>query len=481
MTYFKNLPSIIWLSFLLFFLLQIGNWGPLFDQDEAAYAGFAKQMLKTGDYFTQQFPFSEPHRKPPLHIWFTALSFHIFGINEFVLRIFPTLWITLTCVFTYLITKQIFDEKTALRSFFILATTLYFPLNGKISLVDSLLTFTETLGFYALVMLTAPDKKKSNLYIALFWFSISLGTLVKGPPILIYLGGICFVFLLHKRTRNLIFDLKPWFFLPIALLPLFLWGYIAWQKTNGELIRWMIDWYVLRRATDPVFGQSGPPGVYLVLFFITLLPWSIYLPLVGKKIWTETKNIVLFYKGKVESININYMLIVSGLIFGWVFYEFMSSKLPSYPLAAYPILSLLIANASLSIQNQKLYHWLTKIAILQFVFVNIIFSIYFNTLKTDTKRIAGEWNQILSENDHIYAVKNFGLPSLPFYLNAQIIESKGIEFSHSYKKDSILLIDEENFQLLNALGIKMDMIATKQKIWEYDRNKNIFLMLVKIK
>ncbi len=45
---------------------------PLWDQDEAAYAGFAHQMLATGDWRLPGFAWSEVHRKPPLHFWLIA-------------------------------------------------------------------------------------------------------------------------------------------------------------------------------------------------------------------------------------------------------------------------------------------------------------------------------------------------------------------------------------------------------------------------
>ena len=58
----------------------------LWDQDEAAYAGFAKRMIETHNYIVPDFTWSEPHRKPPLHFWLIALSYKIFGVNTFALR-----------------------------------------------------------------------------------------------------------------------------------------------------------------------------------------------------------------------------------------------------------------------------------------------------------------------------------------------------------------------------------------------------------
>ena len=73
---------------LTFIWLFGNNWVSFWDQDEAAYAGFAKTMIETGNWLQPDFMWSEVHRKPPLHFWNIALSYKIFGINLLVLKIF---------------------------------------------------------------------------------------------------------------------------------------------------------------------------------------------------------------------------------------------------------------------------------------------------------------------------------------------------------------------------------------------------------
>ncbi len=481
MNFLNQIPRIYFIAVCFFLFLLIGNDSPLYDQDEAAYAGFAKRMLVTQDFITQSFPFSEPHRKPPLHLWVSAFSFNLFGVSEFSLRIFPALWIALTCLFTFKIAKHIFSENVGEWSFLILATSLYFPLNGKIALVDGLLTFTQTLGFYALVKLAIPKDNRSSFWILLFWISVSLGALTKGPPILIFLGGICFICLFFSQTRPRVLQLRPWFFLPLALVPLFYWGYLAWQKTNGEMIRWMIDWYVLRRATDPVFGQSGPPGTYLLLFFITFFPWSIFLPYSAKHIWNNTKEIIAHLKDKKLSIDSSWILLLGGLIFGWIFYEILMSKLPSYPLAAYPILSTLIAYSISKTESPNLKKWILAIAILQTFVIHIFLAKYLNAKRSDTKILAESWNAMVPSHEPFYVLKNYALPSLAFYLDREISTKDSVQDYTNLKSDSYLAIDRDLYLLLSSLGLKAEILVPEKPVYEYDRNKTIELMLVKTK
>lgn len=283
----RNKYFFISLVLLLIFLL-FGNNSYLYDQDEAVYAGFSRVMLEKNDFITMEFPFSSPHRKPPLHFWLTSFMFSVFGESEFVLRLLPSLWIFLTCWLTFILARKILNEETAKLAFFILAFSLYFPLNGKIALVDSLLTFLQVWSFSLLYFYFFEDNQKVLYFL---WVPLALGALTKGPPIYIFTVGILFLCSLHTYFRKKILSLKLFLNLCISFVPLFIWGYLAWKKTNGELILRMIDWYVLRCATNPVFGQYGPPGVYLLLFFITFFPWSIYIPNLLKNFYFQNKSL----------------------------------------------------------------------------------------------------------------------------------------------------------------------------------------------
>ena len=80
-----------WYIFLFIIVILImNNWSiPLWDQDEAAYAGFGYIMNESGNWLVPNFMYSDVHRKPPLHFWNIALSYKLFGYNEFAVR-FPS-------------------------------------------------------------------------------------------------------------------------------------------------------------------------------------------------------------------------------------------------------------------------------------------------------------------------------------------------------------------------------------------------------
>ena len=324
----KYFPFILFAVLLL--ILLINNWSlTLIDQDEAAYAGFGKNMLEQGNLLIPNFTWSEVHRKPPLLFWLITFSYKIFGINEFALRLPVTIAIFLVYLLVYFQGKYFFGKETASLATIILGTSLFIPTLGKFAYTDGLLLLFHTLAGFSLLHII---KNKSYKWVAVFWFAFAMGLLTKGPPIMIFTGFmVILLFIFHKKRWNLII-IHPWFGLPIAFLPLFFWGYQAWQIDNGEFIKWMLDWYILERVNNSVFGQTGPPGYFLATFLVFFIPYLCFIPSAIGNSFKALKN-----------RNKEFLILLAWLASGWLFYEFLPSKLPTYVIASYPALALIIA------------------------------------------------------------------------------------------------------------------------------------------
>ena len=76
---------LVLLASALFFL-GLGTPG-LFDADEPAYAGAAREMLERGDWVTPYFNGQPRFDKPILFYWLILLSYRVFGITEFAVRV----------------------------------------------------------------------------------------------------------------------------------------------------------------------------------------------------------------------------------------------------------------------------------------------------------------------------------------------------------------------------------------------------------
>ena len=327
----------------------------LWDEDEAAYAGFAQQMVATGDWVNPNYPQSVIHRKTPLHFWAIAGSYELFGQNEFAVRFSSALAIFLTCLLVYWGTRNWLGQTVAERAAVILATTIQLPLMGKIAFTDATLLLFETAAMLGLVRYLYQPHWCWNV---LLWGSMALGILTKGPPIVVLVGGTWLLLaIFHPKRKNLI-GTHPWFWAWLALLPFAYWAYLSyqqdyalWSSSNSSLpfVQWwnqvasdgrkiyllpfLWDWYVLKRVGGAVLGQTGFLGYHLVILTVAFLTWLPFWPSTLKALGRR-----LIRKGASESL-----VLVLWLVMGWFFWELMSSKLPSYALAAQPALALLMA------------------------------------------------------------------------------------------------------------------------------------------
>ncbi|MDX1685295.1 MAG: glycosyltransferase family 39 protein [Saprospiraceae bacterium] len=354
----------IWIPFsaiiLLFF---INNWAiPLWNADEAAYAGISLEMLRSGDFLNQDFFWSNIHRKPPLHFWITALSMTIFGVNEWAVRFFSSVFILISGWYIFIWVTHLYKQEIGVICALIFCTNFLCLVLGKIAFTDATLMVAYIIGGISLY--NVHSGQRSSLKIISFWAAIAFGLLVKGPQIIIPFGTLVLLMTVLPMDRKIILKLKPWFYLPLSLVPLFIWGYFSWQTDDGEFVKWLLDWYILRRA-EGVLGQTGPPGYYLVVLIAVFLFYFV-------GFWGVLRKIV---RRNFKLRSIEGFLILWALS-AWLPYEFIPSKLPHYIAGAIPPLSIL-TGLSLYFIDERTWKstWLRFGVFLQFVLWGIVASV----------------------------------------------------------------------------------------------------------
>ena len=327
---------------LIAFLLLVNNHSiPLWDQDESAYAGFGYEMKTTGNWLVPDFMYSDVHRKPPLHFWNITLSYYLFGYNEFAVRFSSFLAILGTFLLLYFQGRKFVAEPVAYQSLWVLAGSFLVTSLAKVAVTDATVLFFSTLcAFAALNVLKSPSKH----WIFIYWLGIAFGALTKGPPVIAFTGIFTVLLMIFHKNRWNLLKLHPWFFMPIALLPAVVWGYLTYLNDGGIFLQWMYEWYILKRIDGQVFGQTGPIGTHLLgimaffALFIRFIPLAIF-------------NGV---KGAIQK-NESYLLVVLWWVAGWFFYEFSPSKLPAYVIAAHIPFALLIAFEMQKLKERNIF------------------------------------------------------------------------------------------------------------------------------
>lgn len=114
-------------------LLLLGAY-PLMDTTEVRYAEIARKMLELNDWITPWFGYEVPFwGKPPLSFWVTALSFKLFGINEFAAR-FPH-YLCGVCIVWFVwrwAAAHVSGREAAYASILLTGSLLYFVSSGLV-------------------------------------------------------------------------------------------------------------------------------------------------------------------------------------------------------------------------------------------------------------------------------------------------------------------------------------------------------------
>lgn len=222
---------ILFLILLLAFFLRIikvGSFPPLYT-DEASFGYNAYSILKTGrDEYGQFLPVvlrSFGDYKPALSSYLSIPFVSLFGLNELSTRLPSVILGTLTVLFTYLLTKEIFNKSTiryplsAISSFLLAISPWHIHLTRMTMLVGIELFFT-TAGIY--FFLKGTRTKSYFLLLSAVFFSLGFyayyGVRLTMPLILVLL------FILYRRelVRRKKAVFQAGLLALLILLPLFL-------------------------------------------------------------------------------------------------------------------------------------------------------------------------------------------------------------------------------------------------------------------
>jgi 4-amino-4-deoxy-L-arabinose transferase-like glycosyltransferase len=252
---------------LLMFGTSLGL-GSLYDWDEAWYGQVAKEILRTGDWVTLQWRGAPFFDKPPLAIWFIALSFEVFGASEWAARL-PAALCAAACVpALFWIGRMVFErERPALLSALVLLTTLPFVKAGRMAMLDGPLALAFTLGVAAFLA----ARRDARWGIG-FGLALAAVWMIKGP-VAILLALVCIAFACLER-RAYAWG-SPWLLLGLLLGTACVtpWYAAQWQRYGMEFVQNHLGVHVLGRASAAMDGHVGGPWFYLLQLAVQDHPW----------------------------------------------------------------------------------------------------------------------------------------------------------------------------------------------------------------
>jgi len=247
--------------------------------DEPLYAVRAEAMVRFGDWLDQtphsiEGLYSSLH--PPLYVWFTAIAYRLFGINEFSTRLFSALFGAGTIFFVYLIGKQIYNRETGFIAALFLGLNPFYTFWTRQGQLDATLTFFITLSFFFICHL-ASNTRHAWLWVTLSGTAIGFALMTKlfvaiVVPVIWLLTSIISYQAHIKRTLWHVLLITA-----VAVLIALPWHLmITVRHGNGDVLFFLNQSAMIQRTFFGIEGNVKELGwLYYVNQLIVVIPYAL--------------------------------------------------------------------------------------------------------------------------------------------------------------------------------------------------------------
>ncbi len=330
----KSRPAIILLVFagFLFFVYAAVTIPVLNVWDERFHALVAKNLMKhplmptlyDQELLKLPYGWAQSHiwvHKQPLFLWQAALSYRLFGVNEFAFRLPGILLCTVLIYAAYRTGKLLRNSNAGYYTAFLIATSLYVEqlISGFAPIDQNDLVFMAyiSLSIWAIVEYLFSKKFYWVILTGLF---AGFALLTKeAVGLLVYL--IWFVYALLKYKMS-IKEYRPIIISVIISLLIF----IPWQVYIFNLypVEAKTEFqFNMHHFTQVIDGQEGPFSFhfkFMGLIFGSLVPFVIIPAL-----------IIFYLKSSEKKLG---LAIIFSLLFIYIFFSFAKTKMQSFTTVA---------------------------------------------------------------------------------------------------------------------------------------------------
>src|SRR5713101_3924926 len=329
----QTVAGLLLLCFLLYFwdLGQI----PFYNYEESKEALVVWEMVNGGGWILPLRNGTELPLKPPLFHWCGALIASIGGrVNEFAVRLPSAFSATATVLLTFFFGRALWNWRVGLLAALILATSPEWMRWAVTARSDMIMTFFLTAACMTFFHLWQEGATRQRT-IYLFYLSIGLATLAKGPLGLI-LPGLVVLFSLGV-TRELSFLRRMRLAegaVIVFVVALSWYGLALWQRGSEFFQRQVLDENVFRFLDNPQGGPSRDHGLfyYVPTLCVGMLPWSLFFPAL----------VHFLFRSRAELRERKLLYPLVWCLTGLIFFSLASGKRSNYLLPLYPAVALLL-------------------------------------------------------------------------------------------------------------------------------------------
>jgi len=330
----------VWLIVLLGLSLNLsGTWLlPLIDRDEPRFAEASREMLARPDWVVPWFNGAPRYDKPPLIYWAQMACYRCLGETPLAARLPSALFATGTSLLLFFWARRLTKPRPALVAAVMFTTCLQLAVHARLAVADMPMIFFVCAAQWSGWEASRPDAARPGRWWVVFYVSLALGFLAKGPVAWLPVAGLALGRWLYPQQFK--FSLGGFVLGMLLTLGLVaLWGIPALLRTHGDFLSVGLGYHVFGRSVGIVDGHGaktlrgwiGWLPFYLVTFFFSFFPWAFRFPQALRD-WWPTRQ---------EDVPGSYLLIQAGLVF--LVFTLVRTKLPHYTLPAFPGLALWLA------------------------------------------------------------------------------------------------------------------------------------------
>lgn len=312
---------------------------PPMDRDESRYAQATAQMLETRDFIDIRYQDQERHLQPAGIYWLQAASVAIFSdvadraiwanrlpsLVSAILAVLMTAWIG----------AMAFGRGAGILAAIGMASCLLLGVEARMAKIDATLLATTLAaqGVLLRAYLNRGERLERGL-VLLFWGALGLGLMLKGPIILLMVGGAALGTSLWDRSIGWLKVLRPAYVL-LTLAIVLPWLAAITIRTDGAFLSEALGHSMLNKVGTAQQAHGAPPGYHLLMLPLMFWPMALFAVPAGLFAWANRRLPA-----------VRFML--CWILPTWVVFEAVATKLPHYMLPAYPAIACLAGAALLS-------------------------------------------------------------------------------------------------------------------------------------
>ena len=318
---------------------------PPIDRDEARFAQATKQMVETSDFVDIRFQDDVRYKKPVGIYWLQAASVEAasaLGLSGAPLRIWlyriPSLIGAIGAVLlTYWTALAFVTRRGAVLAALLMCSSVLLGVEARLGKTDAmlLLTVVAAMGAMARVYLSWQRGEDPAhppwSWPAIFWTALAGGILLKGPLILMFAGLTIVTLAILDRNVAWLSRLRPVWGLMWMLVLVLPWFIAIFWRAGDAFFADSIGGDMLSKLSAQE-SHGAPPGVYLLLFWITFWPGAPLAGMAAPAVWRARREPGAQY-------------LLAWLVPSWIVFEAVLTKLPHYVLPLYPAIAILTVGA----------------------------------------------------------------------------------------------------------------------------------------